>query len=123
MLIFIGFYMMFNAMKNTKLLARVHRPGKKLGFRSGFFLTLANPIAIIALSAFIGHSTEHVDMLLSMQLASAVFIGSLIIQCLLALSGSALKDDDTITFPFYLQLLGGLLICLFGVNNFIELAG
>ncbi|MDV5169178.1 LysE family transporter [Photobacterium rosenbergii] len=122
-LIFMGFYMMFNAMKNTKLLARVHRPTKKLGFRSAFYLTLANPIAIIALSAFIGHSTEQVDLLFAMQLAGAVFVGSLIVQCLLAISGFALKDDDSITFPFYLQLLGGLLICLFGVNNFIELAG
>ena len=122
-LIFMGFYMMFNAMKNTKLLARVHRPSQKLGFRSAFYLTLANPIAIIALSAFIGHSTEQVDLLFAMQLAGAVFVGSLIVQCLLAISGFALKDDDSITFPFYLQLLGGLLICLFGVNNFIELAG
>ncbi|MGR5143250.1 hypothetical protein ACQKPX_16400 [Photobacterium sp. DNB23_23_1] len=70
-----------------------------------------------------GHSTEQVDLIFAMQLAGAIFLGSLIVQCLLALSGFAFKDDDSITFPFYLQLLGGLLICLFGVNNFIELAG
>ncbi|MGF1688656.1 LysE family transporter [Photobacterium japonica] len=123
-LIIMGFYMMWNALKNAKLLARVHCPNKKMGFRSAFFLTLANPIAMIGLAAFIGHSVEQLQVRLAIQLAGAVFIGSLLIQCLLAISGSALKDDDNIvTFPFYLQILGGLLMCLFGVYNFVELAG
>ncbi|GHA36697.1 hypothetical protein GCM10007086_07400 [Photobacterium aphoticum] len=123
-LIFMGFYMMWNALKNAKLLARVHRPNKKMGFRSAFYLTLANPIALIGLSAFIGHSVEQLHVWVAVQLAGAVFIGSLFIQCLLAISGSVLKDDDdAVTFPFYLQILGGLLMCLFGVHNFVELAG
>ncbi|MCQ1060773.1 hypothetical protein NHN17_22260 [Photobacterium sp. ZSDE20] len=49
-----------------------------------------------------GHSTEQVDLIFAMQLAGAIFLGSLIVQCLLALSGFAFKDDDSITFPFYL---------------------
>lgn len=123
-LIFMGFYMMYSALKNTRLLARAHQPCQKLDFQTAFSLTLANPIAIIALSAFIGHSAEPLDIHFALQLAGAVFIGSLIMQCILAVSGSVLKDDDdTVTFPFYLQLFGGLAICLFGINNFVELAG
>lgn len=122
-LIFVGFYMMFGALQNTRLLANFSQPTRKLGFRAAFYLTLANPIAVIALSAFIGHATDHVDLLFSLQLAGAIFTGSLVIQCILAISGSFFKDHfDTLTFPFYLQLLGGLLICLFGVYNFVELA-
>ncbi|WP_273859261.1 LysE family translocator [Photobacterium sp. GSS17] len=127
-LIFMGFYMMYSALKNTRLLANVHHPGKKLGFRSTFFLTLANPVALIALSAFIGHSIDQLNLLFAMQLAGAVFVGSLIIQCILAISGAVsrstlMDDDEVITFPFYLQVLGGLVICLFGVSNFVDLAG
>ncbi|MGF1723809.1 LysE family translocator [Photobacterium nomapromontoriensis] len=121
-LIFIGFYMMYSALKNTRLLARAHQPCQKLNFRSAFTLTIANPVAIIALSAFIGHSEKPLNIPFAFQLAGAVFVGSLIIQCILAVTGSVLKDDnDTVTFPFYLQLCGGLAICLFGVNNFVEL--
>ncbi|WP_160175115.1 hypothetical protein, partial [Photobacterium sanctipauli] len=122
-LIIMGFYVMYNALKNTKLLANVYRKKKKLGFRSTFYITLANPIAIIALSAFIGHSAEQLDLFFALQLAGAIFIGSLIIQCILAVSGCAMKNEyDAITFPFYLQLLGGLAICLFGTYNFVEIA-
>ncbi|MCW8327675.1 LysE family transporter [Photobacterium sp. SDRW27] len=122
-LIFAGFYMMFGALQNTKLLANFKRPTKKLGFRATFYLTMANPIAVIALSAFIGHSTSHLDLLFALQLAGAIFMGSLLIQCVLAISGSIFKSHfETLTFPFYLQLLGGLMICLFGVYNFVELA-
>lgn len=122
-LIFVGFYMMFGALQNTKLLANFDRPTRKLGFRAAFYLTLANPIAVIALSAFIGHSTSHANPLFALQLAGAIFTGSLLIQCLLAIFGSAYKSHfETLTFPFYLQLLGGLMICLFGVYNFVELA-
>ncbi len=122
-LIFVGFHMMFGALQNTKLLANFNRPTRKLGFRATFYLTLANPVAVIALSAFIGHSTNNVDLLFALQLAGAIFTGSLLIQCLLAILGSAFKDRfETLTFPFYLQLFGGLLICLFGVYNFVELA-
>lgn len=122
-LIFVGFYMMYSALRNTRLLANFHQPTRKLGFRAAFYLTLANPIAVIALSAFIGHATMEVDMLLALQLAGAIFTGSLVIQCLLAIFGSAYREHfDTLTFPFYLQLLGGLMICLFGVYNFVELA-
>ncbi|MGF1703789.1 LysE family transporter [Photobacterium makurazakiensis] len=122
-LIIMGFYVMYNALKNTKLLAKVYYKKKKMGFRSTFYLTLANPIAIIALSAFIGHSNEQLDVYFALQLAGAVFIGSLLIQCILAISGCVLKKhEEAVTFPFYLQLLGGLAICFFGIYNFVELA-
>ena len=95
---------------------KASKPKRAAGLKTTYLLTIVNPLTIIGFSAFIGQISIQPDIVFSIALASAVFLGSLIVQLALALFGASLKNIfSNSNYILGVQLLSGFGIAVFGL--------
>lgn len=85
------------------------------GFLTTFSLTIINPITVIAFTSFAGQMAPQMTLTLALSLAVALFVGSLIAQCVYVLCGAQLQHLlRRPTRLMAIQVSCGLLVCGFG---------
>ncbi len=90
---------------------------------SSFFLTMTNPVTIIAfLSIFVSANLEHVikDYYAASMLVIGVFVGSTIWWIILAGLSNLLRNKLTITMLSSINRISGLIIAAFGLFTFLS---
>jgi threonine/homoserine/homoserine lactone efflux protein len=122
-LIAFGLWMVYQAwrkLKNVEMQSRISstvlstRP-----FATTFALTIVNPLTVVV---FMGLSGQYQNLTMTKValVATAVFLGSLVVQLLLALFGSQmailLKNNKVLV---YMNIISGLAIMGFGVMKFL----
>jgi threonine/homoserine/homoserine lactone efflux protein len=91
------------------------------GFWSTYGLTLANPLTIVAFMGFAGQVSYAGAWYKIVYLSMFVFLGSLLVQALLAVFSSSLKGIlKNPRIAAYLNLAGGVAITVFGVVGIVE---
>ena len=128
-LILFGVYMIVKVLSNRQnpggdleekpKLAKLGRFKNPVSFV--YFLTLANPLTIILFIGFAGQNVRHISILQGIIFSLALFLGNMIIQLILAslgkMFGKLLKGFE---FSFYLSIISGFIIMIFGVSHLVS---
>jgi len=117
-----GCWIIFEAFKNKNKVKIEKKSSLKSAHHlfSTYLLTLSNPMTIIVFIGFAGQTKYNLSFWHGVVLSAAVFIGSLIVQIAIALTGvffgNIAKKGN---LPFYLNVLSGCVIAFFGFLHFI----
>jgi threonine/homoserine/homoserine lactone efflux protein len=113
-LLLLGLWLLVGTVRQLRT-GRLPEPARAVGLRSSYLLTLANPLTLILFAGFAGQTGTASGWLGAAVNAGALFLGSLIVQLMFALSGAslqrALRSPPVIAGAGVGSALG---ICLFG---------
>jgi threonine/homoserine/homoserine lactone efflux protein len=99
---------------------RLPERARAIGLGPSYLLTLANPLTLVLFAGFAGQMTAVAGWLDAARNAAALFLGSLMVQGLFALSGAWLREMLSPTVVAGGGLASALGICLFGARGLIE---
>lgn len=115
MLIVLGLVMVFRSLRATGVSSH-QSVGIKVGFFSVLALTIINPNTILTFTAYVGSMSQVYSVFVYFLLAVCIGVGSLMVQVMFALGGSAFgRYLRNPLVQQVLQLGSGLGILLFGL--------